>query len=132
MGRYIRPTGIICSENADKIEALFDNKPMQTNFTENDCAVIRRGGYILADFGKELCGGIMLSVQRVSEKRSHCRIVFGESVSEALSTIGEKNSVVILMHDAGDKILTYEMLPNLISYLRDTGYEFKNMYDLIE
>ena len=93
MGRYIRPTGIICSENADKIEALFDNKPMQTNFTENDCAVIRRGGYILADFGKELCGGIMLSVQRVSEKRSHCRIVFGESVSEALSTIGEKNAV---------------------------------------
>ena len=43
-----------------------------------------------------------------------------------------KNSLVILMHDAGDKILTYEMLPNLISYLREKGYEFKNMYDLIE
>lgn len=55
-----------------------------------------------------------------------------EMLQNAISTIGEKNSVVILMHDAGDKILTYEMLPNLISYLREKGYEFKNMYDLIE
>lgn len=54
-----------------------------------------------------------------------------EMLQNAISTIGEKNSVVILMHDAGDKILTYEMLPNLISYLREKGYEFKNMYDLI-
>ena len=55
-----------------------------------------------------------------------------EMLQNAISTIGEKNSVVILMHDAGDKILTYEMLPNLISYLRENGYEYKNMYDLIE
>lgn len=55
-----------------------------------------------------------------------------EMLQNAINTIGEKNSVVILMHDAGDKILTYEMLPNLISYLRENGYEFKNMYDLIE
>lgn len=54
-----------------------------------------------------------------------------EMLQNAINTIGEKNSVVILMHDAGDKILTYEMLPNLISYLREKGYEFKNMYDLI-
>ena len=47
-------------------------------------------------------------------------------------TIGDKNSVVILMHDASDKILTYEMLPQLISYLREQGYSFKNIYDLIE
>lgn len=46
-------------------------------------------------------------------------------------TIGDKNSVVILMHDASDKILTYEMLPQLITYLREQGYAFKNMYDLI-
>lgn len=46
-------------------------------------------------------------------------------------TIGDKNSVVILMHDASDKILTYEMLPHLIAYLREKGYAFKNIYDLI-
>lgn len=54
-----------------------------------------------------------------------------ELLSYAIETIGDKNSVVILMHDASDKILTYEMLPSLIAYLRENGYEFKNIYDLI-
>lgn len=46
-------------------------------------------------------------------------------------TIGDKQSVVILMHDAGDKTLTYEMLPEVIAYLREQGYSFKNFYDII-
>ena len=46
-------------------------------------------------------------------------------------TIGTKNSVVILMHDAGDKILTYEILPELIGFLREQGYNFKNIYDIL-
>ena len=40
-------------------------------------------------------------------------------------------SVVLLMHDAADKILTYEVLPDIISYCRENGYEFKTMYDVI-
>ena len=48
------------------------------------------------------------------------------------NTIGEKDSVVILMHDSGDKILTYEMLKDLIPYLREKGYKFKNIYDLLD
>ena len=47
-------------------------------------------------------------------------------------TVGEKNNVVILMHDASDKILTYEMLPELISYLREKGYKFQTIYDLLD
>ncbi len=52
-------------------------------------------------------------------------------LQNAIATIGEKNSVVILMHDAADKILTYEALPDLIQYLREKGYSFKNLYDII-
>lgn len=52
-------------------------------------------------------------------------------LNNAINTIGHKNSVVILMHDSADKILTYEMLPELIQYLRDNGYSFKNIYDII-
>ncbi len=55
-----------------------------------------------------------------------------EMLDYVKATINDKNSVVILMHDASDKILTYEMLPQLVQYLRENGYEFKNMYDLIE
>lgn len=46
-------------------------------------------------------------------------------------TIQGKTSIVLLMHDAADKILTYETLPEIISYLKENGYEFKTMYDAI-
>lgn len=49
-----------------------------------------------------------------------------------IDTMGEKDSVIILMHDASDKILTYEMLPDLIAYLREKGYKFQNIYDLLD
>lgn len=47
------------------------------------------------------------------------------------NTVQDKTSVVILMHDASDKILTYECLPEMIQYFKDNGYEFKTMYDVI-
>lgn len=48
------------------------------------------------------------------------------------NTIGNKESVVILMHDSADKILTYEMLPDLIDYLKQQGYTFENIYNLLD
>ena len=47
------------------------------------------------------------------------------------STVKDKTSVVILMHDASDKILTYECLPEIIKYFKDNGYKFENLYDVI-
>lgn len=46
-------------------------------------------------------------------------------------TVGNHNNVVVLMHDAPDKILTYETLNDVIIYLRQKGYTFQNMYDLM-
>lgn len=51
---------------------------------------------------------------------------------QLVETTNGKNSVVILMHDAGDKILTYEILPQIIEYLREEGYTFKNFYSIIQ
>ena len=47
-------------------------------------------------------------------------------------TVANKNSVVILMHDAQAKKVTAQTLPQIISYLRENGYEFKNFYDIIK
>lgn len=47
-------------------------------------------------------------------------------------TTQNKNSVVILMHDAPIKKVTAEALPQIISYLREQGYEFENFYDIIK
>lgn len=48
------------------------------------------------------------------------------------NTIGNKNSVVILMHDNGAKKGTYELLPQLIQELQNRGYVFENIYDLLK
>ena len=47
-------------------------------------------------------------------------------------TVGEKNSIVILMHDAALKSVTAETLPQIIAALREKGYEFKNFYSIIK
>lgn len=52
-------------------------------------------------------------------------------LQNVIDTVGQKNSVVILMHDAADKILTYETLPDIIKYLRENEYEFKTLYDIL-
>ena len=46
-------------------------------------------------------------------------------------TVGNKQSVVILMHDAQAKKVTVEALPSMIDYLQGQGYEFKNFYEII-
>ncbi len=47
-------------------------------------------------------------------------------------TIQNKNSAVILMHDAQAKKVTVESLTHIISYLKEQGYEFHNFYDIIK
>ena len=47
-------------------------------------------------------------------------------------TVREQNSLVILLHDANGKILTYEVLKDIINYLIEEGYSFGNMKDLVQ
>lgn len=55
-----------------------------------------------------------------------------EKILENLkSTINGWNNVVVLMHDAADKQITYESLDDIIKYLQKEGYAFKNIYDLM-
>lgn len=54
-----------------------------------------------------------------------------ELLQNVINTMENKQSVVILMHDSSNKILTYEILPSIIQYLRDNGYEFKTLYDIL-
>lgn len=55
-----------------------------------------------------------------------------EFLQEIEKTVGEHKSVVLLMHDAGNKMTTAESLPQIISYFRDRGFEFYNFYDVIK
>lgn len=53
-------------------------------------------------------------------------------ISNIKDTTKDKNVVIILMHDAADKILTYETLSDVINYLRDEGYRFDNFYSIMK
>ena len=55
-----------------------------------------------------------------------------EMMQELLETKGEQNSLVVLMHDAGDKQETANLLPEVIQYFKDNGYVFKNFYDIMK
>lgn len=55
-----------------------------------------------------------------------------ELIQFTKDTSFEKDSVVVLMHDAGTKITTYEALPEIIEYFRDNGYVFETLYDILE
>lgn len=48
--------------------------------------------YVILDFGKEICGGVRIVTAIVKGLTTKIRLVFGESVSEAMSSIGEKGS----------------------------------------
>lgn len=55
-----------------------------------------------------------------------------EFISELDKTVPKHNSVVVLMHDAGNKTATANALPTIIKYFRGQGFEFENFYSIIK
>ena len=55
-----------------------------------------------------------------------------QQLENLAGTVGEKSSVVVLMHDSSSKTVTYETLPDIIAFFRERGYQFKNIYDLMQ
>ena len=53
-------------------------------------------------------------------------------MNRIIQTVSNKTSVVILLHDAQAKKVTSEALPQIISWLKENGYEFKNFYEIIK
>lgn len=73
-------------------EELMKSKPACVSFqTEGWTKFKALGSFVVLDFGKELCGGIRIITCK-SNGNTKWRISFGESLSEACSTIGVKNA----------------------------------------
>ena len=53
-------------------------------------------------------------------------------IAELEKTVPKHKSVVVLMHDAGNKQATANALPTIIKYFRDKGFEFENFYSIIK
>lgn len=88
MKGVVFPKKIVASKNIENAEFLKIEKPLQIGLNEPCLTIIGKGGFVVLDFGKELCGSLRLLV-RESLGAQKVRIVYGESVSEAMSKIGE-------------------------------------------
>ena len=121
--KYVMPCRVVVAENTEDADNLLIKSSMQAGFKSVNCTKIKQGGYVLLDFGIELCGGVAVTVRSTSVKYpdyAKCRIVFGESVMEALSTINVKNATND--HAVRDEILTVSELSTL--YFGRTGFRF--------
>lgn len=88
---FINPIRIVCSDKCLNKKLLLTAKDEQiflNNAKDSFCS-LRKGGFIVLDYGKELHGGIRLLTSRTS---TDIRIRFGESVSETFTELKEKGS----------------------------------------
>lgn len=89
---YLPVTRIVTENNCINSHIVFEDRPRQPVLLgKEQHLTIKNKGFIILDFGKELQGGITITVPEV-KNNSLLRIVFGESVSEAMSSIGCKNA----------------------------------------
>ena len=89
--KFLIPERIVCSHNCERIERLLTEQPRQAVLGDSPVTHIKKGGYIVLDFGVEIQGGADITVKWATAG-TNIRLVFGESVSEAMSNIGENNA----------------------------------------
>lgn len=53
-----------------------------------------------------------------------------EQLQSMLDSKEDNQSIILLMHDASDKQVTVETLPEIIQYFKNEGYVFKNFYEI--
>jgi len=89
---YLLPVRVVAEKLCKNSDEILKEKARQSELFSNRRSLeIAAGGYIVLDFGCELQGGIVATLTDVPDD-SHLRVVFGESVAETMSSIGEKNA----------------------------------------
>lgn len=53
-----------------------------------------------------------------------------EQLQSMIDSKEDNQSIILLMHDASDKQVTVETLPEVIQYFKEQGYVFKNFYEI--
>ena len=91
MREFLLPKKITASQNTENAETLLVKKDMQIGLAEKNTARFSADGYIILDFGKEICGGVRILT--FAANNIAVRIRFGESLSECCAELGgEKNA----------------------------------------
>ena len=94
---FVYPERIIAvNGTVNGADNLLKNKDVIASFDDASLAELKNSqgerSWLVLDFGREICGGIRLVTRLVKGITANVRLVFGESVSETLSEIGEKGA----------------------------------------
>ena len=120
---YLTPTRIVSVAGpVDNAEHLLKPYVGQVSTDEPELATFGKGGYVLLDFGKEIQGGLQL-VRNISGSKSvRFRIVLGESVTEALSSVDAPETTATNDHAIRD----FELVLPWLGYVEigDSGFRF--------
>jgi len=126
---YLNAVKIIDCKKTENSNLLLESNFNQAVISTISGCKIKKGGYILLDFGKEIQGGINLTVHHTKDNLSGLvRVVFGESISEALSEIGVKNAT----NDHSLRDITVEVPVLSSSDIGRTGFRFVKIEVLSE
>lgn len=128
---YIVAKRVVVEKDVVNSAYVLKDAPRQVvlgNFASGDIEVltIKKGGYVLLDFGKELQGGIVVSIQGVTlgdggeYSGTPLRLTFGESVMEALSSVGHKNAG----NDHSMRDFVVDTAPLSTQHYGNTGFRF--------
>ncbi len=120
--RYIVPKKVVLTTgNINNANCLLTYRDRQIQLQEREFMTMSGKSAILVDFGCEFHGGVQISVHKVKDATAaRMRFCFGESVTEAMSQIGENGACND--HSARDFVV------NIQSYSANeyasTGYRF--------
>ena len=122
MTEFIFPQRIIASANCINAENLLKKQPLQIGLAESFTADFSQGGYIILDYGKELCAS--LRVLTFHSPLTKVRFRFGESLTECCAELGGEQNAT---NDHALRDFTAE-LPNYSDMtFSQTGFRFLRM-----
>ena len=130
MRYYLKPKRIIWKTTlphslVDNSDALLLDRPKQISLSKDDlCTFKNQGGNaaILLDFGQELHGGLELAIRQITGAQSvDLRIRFGESVTEAMSELGDDTNST---NDHAMRDLTVTVQKLSMNPVGETGFRF--------
>ncbi len=116
-----------------RAEQLLEERSLAllSTFKEEQTACFQKTGaenpYLLLDLGKEIQGGVRLVIPRSSKKNMRVHLTFGESVTEALSTVGESSAT----NDHSPRDLTVDISSYSVLDFGRTGFRFVKV-ELVE
>ena len=95
---YLRPTRVVMTKgDVSDPEQMLADRSGQISFDANGCTTLKNGAdgqhaMLVLDLGREIHGSVRLLVHSATPARVNINLRLGESVSEALTPIGDHNA----------------------------------------